>query len=824
MPARTVSWWLAATLVLGPALPGAWAAPASPRAGDAPGPASRAAAPASGDRAEAAAPFVPASHAVQAGAATARFVGLTPQRIVDTRRADIGPFGVVAAGTPIGVPITGRPGVPAGATVVAAAVTITAVDPSGPGFVTAWPEGGQRPEVSNLNIGAAGPPVPNFAIVPVAPDGTFALEPSVGTHLLVDLAGVFVTTPGTATAGRVLAVTPTRLLDTRVGAPLARGGSTAVTVAGAAGVPAGAAAAVVTVTSVGAPEPGYVTVWPAGSPRPEVSTLNVPRPGVAVANLAVVPLGTGGRIGLYAETGGHLLVDVVAFVTGATALSSRDGLFVPAGPERQLDTRLPGSRGALLGGYRADIGLRLPAGLTAGDTAMVAANLTVTGTTAELFLTAYPARTERPETSNVNADAPDRSVAAFGLVPLGAGATISLRPSARTHALVDVAGFFLGDPAPPDPDVAPTAPDAQGSAPLPAFDQRITDFLTLYGIPGASVAVAEDGRIVHARAYGTSDVTTGEPTRIEHRYRIASISKLLTAATVQRLVTAGSLRLDQKVWPLLDTRLPLPASADPRARAITVRHLLGHTSGIGASPDPFFDDHADVLAAFGPAGPTSCDEAARWSTGRPLATDPGTRYSYANVNYCLLGLVIEAVTGRPWADMVRELVQRPRQVTAMALGATYSRGPLDVAHVTPAPDAKGGGWFMESIGAAGAWLGTPVDVVRIVDGLDADKPGADLLTETQLAQMRLRPTTDPGDDQTWYGLGLVSYRRGTAFGHTGALEGSRTMTVHEANGITWSIMINAKIVNHQDVLMAAMDHALAAVSDWPDHDLGRDLP
>lgn len=755
----------------------------------------------------------------------ARFVALPPSRVVDTRRTDIGPAGLVSAGGTVDVDVDALAGVPAG-TRTAVAVTITAVDPTEPGFVTAWPTGGGRPEVSNVNVSAPGVTVPNFAIVPLAADGRFTVSPSMATHVIVDVAGVFVATTGATDAGRLLAVTPTRLLDSRSGARPGAGETRDVQVTGQAAVPAGASAVAVTVTAVDAAAAGYVTVWPQGRARPEVSSLNVPGPGATVANLAVVPLGASGRISLYTELGAHLLVDVVGYVTGPTATDGTAGLFVVAGPERQLDTRRPGSRGVLLGGYRADVALDLPDGLGAAQTGMVAANLTLTNTSNGLYLTAYPARTERPETSNVNADAPGQSIAAFGVVPLGEGARLSLRPSARTDVLVDVAGFFLGAPAPADPDVAPTEPAARGAASISAFDRSIEEFLTRLAIPGASVAVAQDGRVVYARAYGTADVATGEPMRVEHHFRIASISKLLTGVAVQRLVAAGTLRLDQRVWPLLDGRVPVPAGADGRYRSITVRQLLGHTSGIPAAPDPFFDDAAEVLAAFGPAGPPTCEAAGRWTVARPLTWDPGTTYSYANVNFCLLGLVIEQATGRPWDQVVRELVQLPRGVTDMYVGRTYERRPLDVGHVTPGPDAKGGGWFMESIGAAGAWMGTPVDIVRIVDGLDPTKPGADLLTATQLAQMRARPSTDRGDDLTWYGLAMLGYRRGTAFGHTGALEGSRTMTVHEANGLTWSIMINAKISDHQDVLMAAMDAALATVplSAWPSHDLSRDLP
>ena len=767
-----------------------------------------------------------AAQGVNAAAGSgAQFVPVDPVRIADTRRPDIGPFGTVTPDRPLQLSVTGRANLPTG-TITAVAVNVTTVNAASVGYVTAWPTGGPQPEVSNVNVNELGYPVPNFAIVPVSGSGGFSLYTSMPTDLVVDLAGVYVATGGTSAAGRTLAVTPSRALDTRTGGRPAAGQTVGVSIAGRYGVPSNADAAVVTLTATDAAASGYVTAWPAGIARPEVSNLNVPAAGRTVANLAIVPLGDGGAIRLFTEAGAHLLVDVVGYVTGSAASSSSAGLFVAVSPQRQLDTRQPGSRGVLLGGYRADVQLTPPSGLSAGQIGLVAANLTLTGTSGGLFLTAYPAQTDRPNTSNVNADTAQQSIAAFGLVPVGNGARISLRPSARTHAIVDVAGFFLGSPAAPDMAIAPQAPTAQGSMPIGAFDAAIAGFLIEQGLAGASVAVAKDGRVVYARSYGVADAATGEAMRVEHHFRIASISKVMTAVAVERLAAAGTLGLDRKVWPLLDKTVPLPAGADARYRNITVGQLLGHVSGVPATPDPYFDDSVEGVAAFGLAGPTSCQAAARWTVGRPLSWDPGTHYSYANVNFCLLGLVIEAVTGRPWNDVVRDLVQLPRDVADMYLGRTYERGALDVAHPTPALAAKGGGWFMESIGGAGAWLGTAVDVVKVLDGLDPAKPGADLLTSAQLAQMRARPTTDRGDDLTWYGLGLLSYRQGQAYGHTGALEGARSMAVHEANGLTWAIMTNGKFDDHQDEFLALMDTALALVpiESWPAYDLARDLP
>ena len=351
-----------------------------------------------------------------------------------------------------------------------------------------------------------------------------------------------------------------------------------------------------------------------------------------------------------------------------------------AGPARQTRHPPVRERRRCSGvGYRRDVALDVPRRSSAAATSpWPRANLTVTGTSDGLYVTAYPARTDSTGHLERQRRSPDQTVAAFGLVPPGPGATISLWPSRRTDAIVDVAGFFLGAPAAADAAVAPTEPDRSGArARCASFDEVINEFLAFGGFPGASVAVAKDGRIVYARSYGIADPADREPTRVEHHFRIASISKMMTAAAVQRLVAPGhpAPRSDRcgrcsiaKVPLPSDGRSPLPFDHHPPAAGAHLRHP-------GDSRSVLRRRRPSRVGAFGPAGP---DDAARLrrrgSSAGPELGAPGTHYSYANVNFCLLGLVIEQVTGRPWTDVVRELVQTPaRRRPTCTSGATYRR-------------------------------------------------------------------------------------------------------------------------------------------------------
>lgn len=758
----------------------------------------------------------PASAAVPATAS--RLVPLPPTRLVDTREGlGVAGAGRVATDGVVTIVVAGQAGVPTtGASAVVLNVTMT--DTTGPGFLTLWPEGATRPTVSSVNATAADQTVANLAVVPLPASGRVQLFAHRATHVVVDVAGYFTASAAGARAGRFVPLTPSRILDTREGngAPARRpasGGTTALAVAGRGGVPAsGAAAVALTLTATESTSAGYVTAWPGGLDRPLASNLNLPGAGATVANTVIVPVGADGKVNLYTQRSTHLVADVVGWFTGDAAASSTDGLYVPIAPTRAFDSRVTGAR--LWARYRRDLTFDLGA-----SAAGVIANLTITDTGAPLYLTAYPAVTRRPLASNVNADGPGSTRANLAVLPLTAGNRASVYPSDDTELVVDVAGWFTGTPLPAEAGVAAKAPALNGSPSLAGFDAEVTAFLDAKGATGASVAVSRNGKLVYVRSYGQSDASTGEAARVDSRFRIASMSKPLAATAAMRLVERGELSLSTRVWPLIDGRVPLPEGADPRTALITVRDLLEHSSGFLGWMDPFFNDTREVVDAFGPEGASSCEAGASWFLTWPLAYEPGKDSIYTNMDYCLLGLVIEQVTRRPWAEVVAREVLIPAGMRNERVARTRNdRLPFEAVHVTPAAGEIGGGWFMEGLGPAGAWLGTAADLVRFLDRL-AD---GTLVSPSTLAAMKAAPAY--ADGTGWWGLGLRAYDNGTSFGHTGSLKNARGMEMHRADGTTWAILVNGTFPDHGDQPSALMARAIAAVPAWPAVDLGPDVP
>jgi CubicO group peptidase (beta-lactamase class C family) len=757
--------------------------------------------------------------AAAATPATSRFLPLPPRRIVDTRSGLGAPAGRLLPSHPIDVVVAGAGGVPtSGAVAVAANLTIVAS--SDPGYLTAWPTGTASPTVSNVNTTAAGQTVANLAVVTLSADGRLSLLDSSPADVLVDVVGYFSAEPGPVRAGRLTTLAPTRILDTRtaLGAPGPRpaGSDVAVPIAGAGGVPlTGASAVVLSLTATETGGPGFVSVRPSGDPLTSTSNLNIPGADATVANLVTVPLGPDGRVVVHTLAPTQVVADVVGWFTDASAPSSSAGLYVALDPARALDTR--SGAGPLERGYRRDLTFDLPT-----PAAAVVVNLTITGTDRPLYLTAYPALTPRPGTSNVNADAAGATRAALAVVPLGLGNRMSTSAIGTTHLAVDLAGWFTGSPRPADPTVEDMPPTPAGSPALPTFDGVIANWVVANSLAGAQVVVAQDGRIVYARAYGQADVYSGAPVRVDSRFRIASLSKPLAAVAVMQLVEQGRLSLDQPVFPFLRPILALPVGPDPRTATITVRELLNHSSGFDGALDPFFNDDTKVIAQFGPTGPPSCVATAAWFLTFPLHDDPGTKRNYTNMNYCLIGLLIQAVTGQSYERYIDDHVLAPRGVSDMRVAGTRDLQPLDVNHVTPPAAAIGGGYFMEALGAAGNWLGTATDMVRFLDGLDPAHPGPMLVSPATAALMKARPSYDP--ETVYWGLGLEMFDNGAAYGHTGSLANSRTMMMHRSDGITWAIMVNGRIKDHPTELRNVMEAALATVTSWPVTDLSPDLP
>lgn len=321
---------------------------------------------------------------------------------------------------------------------------------------------------------------------------------------------------------------------------------------------------------------------------------------------------------------------------------------------------------------------------------------------------------------------------------------------------------------------------------LTGVDALVESFRYGYDVPGLSLAISQHGRLVYARALGQADPAAGTPLSVRHRMRVASVSKPVTAAAVLLLVQRGQLRLTDQVLGaggLLGTTYGT-APYDSAETMITVDHLLTHTAGFRNEPtDPMFDQGGlDQAALLG------------WVLdSRSPASTPGTVYSYSNVGYCLLGRVIEQVTGQSYEDFVRRSVLTPAGATSMQLAGDTAadRAPDEVAYV-----GQGGedpyGMRVRRMDSHGGWIATPIDLLRFLRAVDGREGGLDLLDATNAALMSQLPAgvVDEKGNPT-------SYARGCAvatdyWDHNGALPGTMAVIRRLPDGVGHAATLNTR--------------------------------
>lgn len=259
------------------------------------------------------------------GSDDGRIVTVDPQRLFDTRESQPapGPKGKVGAGATIDVQVTGVAGIPSSG-VAAVVMNLAGIQATGPGFVTAFPDGAAQPLAAVLNLTEPGATNSNLVMLPVSTDGKISLFTSGGVHLSGDVTG-YVTADGGPLRfdGLFVPLTPTRVFDTRPGSEGAgpkgfidAGDTIQALVDAAVGIPDDASGAILNVAGVRATNRGFVTGYPTGTDRPLSATLNLGGPDDTRPNAAILPIGTGDQISFFSEAGTHLVVDTTGYLTG----------------------------------------------------------------------------------------------------------------------------------------------------------------------------------------------------------------------------------------------------------------------------------------------------------------------------------------------------------------------------------------------------------------------------------------------------------------------------------------------------------------------------
>ncbi|MCD4770558.1 MAG: beta-lactamase family protein [Bacteroidales bacterium] len=363
------------------------------------------------------------------------------------------------------------------------------------------------------------------------------------------------------------------------------------------------------------------------------------------------------------------------------------------------------------------------------------------------------------------------------------------------------------------------------------LDRSIRYFMRKWELKGASVAIARSGKLVFAKGYGTADgVTDVEPF---HQFRIASVSKLITATAIMKLYEEGRLNLNDHVFGgdgiLNDDYYANPK--DKRAFRITVAHLLSHQGGWTTRWGDHMFMPLVVASSLNIDSPVETRNVVRFALNKRLHFTPGKGRSYSNLGYAILGLVIEEVSGLSFEEYCKKELFEPIGIFDIELGKNLytERSPYEVKYFEPSnaipkksvygtgetvPAANGGN-DIESLGGAGGWIATAPDLLRFVLAVDGLSSREDIISKESVYIMTNRTS----------GLAPVGWKGTTSNGYwwrTGSFAGTSAMVRRMPDGTLWVVLFNTNTWKQSKFptdISYMMSRIVAGTKRWLDEDL-----
>ncbi len=342
-------------------------------------------------------------------------------------------------------------------------------------------------------------------------------------------------------------------------------------------------------------------------------------------------------------------------------------------------------------------------------------------------------------------------------------------------------------PAPAElPDWNHTIENSQSE--LPKMDAVVDSFMRFWELKGVSIAVTRHDSLIYARGYGKADPST--PMTPGTIMRLASVSKLLTAIGVMRLQEEGKLYLDTPVFGPYGILNEYDGSIrDDNYYLMTVEHLLRHQGG-------FHYRGADVMFTGYHPDP---EEFVLQELRRPLAFTPGTWQQYSNFGYFLLSLVIEKASGMPYEEFMQKEVFEPCGCRGFKIAGNYLKDRLPGESMyfmqpdsEPVTSFDGkyagvekcyGGNDVTSLMGAGAWVGSAVELARVVSSINGLEGIEDILSPDSIQKM----TT--WYDENTFSLGWVDTKDGE-WTRTGSFSGTSAIVKVFPDGESWVLISN----------------------------------
>lgn len=354
------------------------------------------------------------------------------------------------------------------------------------------------------------------------------------------------------------------------------------------------------------------------------------------------------------------------------------------------------------------------------------------------------------------------------------------------------------------------------------FGNNIRDVMKEYNIPGASVAIVKDGKLVYAKGYGWADRKNKTIASASSLFRVASVSKPLTGVSIMKLTETTNLDLEQKVFgsgAVLGTNYGSKDYGN-RERQIRVRHLLEHRAGGNSwdnntTPNPGSGPTDNWGAPMFQKRDLSKKELIGWVLDNRNPSDKiNTVTAYSNFAYCVLGRIIEKKSGMKYQDYVREKILKPAGITKMYIGSS-SKSKRRYKEVVYYGDNDTDPYWLQMgrMDSHGGWIASTVDLMRFAVRVDGDKTKKDILKRSSISTMQ---------NSSYGGTYAKGWDvKGALMEHGGLMGGTAAHIKLMDNGIYYAFAVNRYNGddNPSGDMKKAIEDAIKAVKYWPPIDL-----
>lgn len=365
------------------------------------------------------------------------------------------------------------------------------------------------------------------------------------------------------------------------------------------------------------------------------------------------------------------------------------------------------------------------------------------------------------------------------------------------------------------------------------FDREIQRFMRYWGIRGGSFALMRNDSLLYAKGYGYANVEDTIKCSVSDLFRVASVSKLITAVGIMKLKEQGHLKLNQTVFGkdgILNDSIFTHRIRDKKIKNVTVEHLLRHTSGF-SNPigDAAFNPDIVARVLHKPL-PLTLDDMVEYASLNKLRHRPGTSYNYSNIGYLVLSKIIEKVTNIEYETYIKDSILTPIGCYDMHLAQNYPWNFKDhevtyyevkEAEKVPAFDGSSkmvmkslGGNDVRGLSGAGGWIASAPELLLFVAAINKNSGRENFLTKESIKQMthfdkRLKPIG-------WASVTSKEWLR------SGSMAGTSALIKRQKDGYTWVFISNSSSWNGP-YLSKRMSHSISTairrVKEWPKQDL-----